>query len=244
MTENYLAHYGVIGMKWGQHLKGKDYHYKSWTTKHNEKRSVKLGKKISNSNDYVKNVKLRAKKTKIDRIVKKSKILDSREETYAKKVSAGANIATRVLSVAAFGGLGVGSKPYQQYVAMMGVHNTKTGLEGVSTKKVVAAGGSIIGGRPVSTIVKQVNVRTRTNTEKATDKKNKQEYKRLAKGAKGTAKWNKLEENFWSKYGDDKSIPVNKYGGRDPSKGSERVKKAYERKERKQRKISKKYGLD
>lgn len=132
-----LRHYGVIGMKWGvrryQNADGTlteagkmrygedgQHRYTSMWTKI-ERRGVEAAKR-RNSNQY-----------KIDKLTKraeKSQELDDRMLDYAKRVSGGKNIATRILT----GGL-VGGKPYQTILAAMNGHMDK----GITGKKVAAA---------------------------------------------------------------------------------------------------------
>ena len=161
-----IKHYGVIGMKWGQRrFQNKDgsltpagerhyaktgeygYKYKSFGTKHNERKSARLQKKIDATTDTAKRKALTEKKAKIDRRAELSRKLDAREQRYANSTSAAKNIASRALTT-------VGTKPYQQMLAMMNENR-----KGVTAKKVVAAVVAHTGGRAVSTIAKAMYIR-------------------------------------------------------------------------------------
>lgn len=151
-----LRHYGVLGMKWGVHRaasRGKEYSYKSFGTKHNERKSKRLSKKIEKAEAAGKSdkaYKLKLAKKRADIRAKRSSAMDKREEEYARLTSTGGNIALRILTAGAVGG-----KPYQQYVAMM-----KAQAPGINLRKIAAAAGAYIGGRPLSTAVKAVYIRS------------------------------------------------------------------------------------
>ena len=162
-ADAHLAHYGVLGMKWGQrHFQNKDgtwtesgkrhhqaYEYKSWTTKHNEKKSAKISKKMAKTKSDKKLAKLAEKKARYDYRAKRSKTMDKREQEYANRVSAKGNIAARLLTGS------IGTKPYQQYLAMMNAQG-----KGNTGKKLLAAAAAKQGGRGLSTLVKQAYVRS------------------------------------------------------------------------------------
>ena len=126
---NALAHYGVLGMKWGiRKFQNKDgslteagksrYKYESWTTKHQDK----LAKKYEARGNT-------AKAEKHQKLANRSRELDRREQEYAERVSTGGNIATRWLS----GDL-IGGKGYQQMLSILNGQNDK----GVTMKKIAA----------------------------------------------------------------------------------------------------------
>lgn len=166
-NENYLVHYGVLGMKWGiRRYQNKDgsltaagkkhydetgeygYRYKSWGTKHNERKLAKATAKGD--------AKAMAK---YQRRADRSRELDRREENYARSVSAGGNLATRLL-VSQF----LGTKSYQQFNAMLGVDSgfraDKSNSAGVNAAKRGAAfAAAFATGRLGSTIAKAIYIR-------------------------------------------------------------------------------------
>lgn len=152
------------------------YEYKSWGTKHNEKLAKKWADKFHEISDrpterpksgpskghsvFVdpkdgpRQIRALTKAQKYNRRYMRSKELDRRELEYATRVKTGGNIASRLLT--GYQGLyGVGSKPYQQYVAMMGAQGKgKNGL------KLGAYAASRIFGRIGSTAVKALYLRS------------------------------------------------------------------------------------
>lgn len=105
-----LAHYGVIGMKWGMrkaYAKGKDYTYKSHGQRKHEKRVNKItakaekkaakGKRLSYSDDR----KLKVSKEKLSAYQKR----DKNREDYARQTSVGKSVVKTI----AFGPLGAGN---------------------------------------------------------------------------------------------------------------------------------------
>lgn len=167
-ADAYLAHYGVLGMKWGQRRYQNDdgswteagkrrrqaYEYKSWGTKHNEKKAAKIGAKLSKKRlSARKRAALEEKKARYEYRANRSKTLDKREQEYANRVSAKGNIVARLLTKGT-----VGSKPYQQYLAMMNAQG-----KGNERQKALAAAATRVGGRVGSTIVKGAYMRRGEN---------------------------------------------------------------------------------
>lgn len=124
-----LAHYGVIGMKWGiRRYQNKDgsltsdgksrYRYESWTTKHHDK----AAKKAEDRGNMV-------KAEKHQKLANRSRELDRREQEYAQRVGTGKNLLTRWLT-----GDAIGGKGYQQMLSILGGQNES----GVTGKKVAA----------------------------------------------------------------------------------------------------------
>lgn len=105
-NEDYLIHYGVLGMKWGMHRaakKGTSYKYSSVRTKSLEKSLSKAkAKDAKNSTE-----KTKAKVNKLSSSLKTSKKTDSARLSYAKKTSVGKGIAQQML----FGP--IGARTYQ-----------------------------------------------------------------------------------------------------------------------------------
>lgn len=161
---NYLKHYGVLGMKWGVHKYQKsdgtlteagkkrygdrfpDHIYKSWATKHNEKKAAQSRAKGNEE-----------RALEYERRARRSSELDRREEQYAKRVNAGANVVLRILT-----GNRMGGKTYQTFLAMM--NGTDGGAMDNQMKKAIAFIGSSlapIGGRALA---KAIYIRSGSKT--------------------------------------------------------------------------------
>lgn len=107
MSENdYLAHYGIIGMRWGikrAEKTGKSYRYKSVEQKHYDKKVSKLssenktGKKL-NGKKLTREQRVVAKK-KLDKAESKRKLYEQRDlnrEKYVRSITVGQSIARSV----------------------------------------------------------------------------------------------------------------------------------------------------
>lgn len=170
----HLAHYGVLGMKWGQRrFQNKDgsltaagkkhydqtgeygYTYKSHATKKYDRKAAKYAVKADkvaskgyNEKNQKKSSKLIQKAEKFKNRANRSRELDTREQEYAQRVRTGGNLVARMLT----NGL-VGGKAYQQHLAM----NKDTKSTG--SKAIAALGTYALGGRLGSSIRKANYIR-------------------------------------------------------------------------------------
>ena len=151
--EDELAHYGVLGMKWGQRryqnadgsltAAGKEhYGYQSHATK-KYMRKVEKARKRGNTE----------KVEKFSNRARRSAELDRREEEGAKHVSTGKAIATRLLLG------GDMSKAYHQHLAMMGTSVNKA----TKGQKITARVLSYYGGTGYSRLLKAAYIRKGEN---------------------------------------------------------------------------------
>lgn len=104
-NEDYLVHYGVLGMKWGMHRaakKGTSYSYKSLQTKALEKSLTRAkAKNAKKGTNWTK-----AKVSRMSQLASASKKSDKKYQEYAKKTSVGKAVAQNLL-------LGPGARTYQ-----------------------------------------------------------------------------------------------------------------------------------
>lgn len=139
-----IRHYGVLGMKWGVR-KNPEYQYKSHGTKKYERKERKY--------------RARGRDDKADifaRRAEKSRLIDRREQEYAKRVKAGGNFAVRLLSSGIIGGKG-----YQRALAMLGGTGDSRPL---TLKKIGAAVTSWFAGDMGVAMLKAVYVRSGENS--------------------------------------------------------------------------------
>lgn len=147
MTEQeYLMHYGVLGMKWGVR-KAPDYQYTSRLTKKYGRKADKFAAK-GNS----------AKAEQYRQMQKRSAVLDKRQQEYAQRVSTKGNIAARLLS----GGV-IGGTSYTRILSAMGGQGS-----GNRGKKISAAILAGVGGWPMSRIINSRYVKGKTDEKSFT----------------------------------------------------------------------------
>lgn len=105
LKEDYLMHYGVLGMKWGQRRaakRGETYKYTSFTTKHHQKRAAKMqaqaDKRRGNPEAVKRVASFQKRADKASRKAKASQQYDKIQQDYAtKKAETGATIVGTLL---------------------------------------------------------------------------------------------------------------------------------------------------
>lgn len=137
----YLAHYGVLGMKWGVR-KNPEYSYTSRLTKKYGRKADKYAAKGN-----------AAKAAKYRSMQERSATLDKRQEEYSKRVTTKGNLICRALT----GGI-VGGTSYTRMLSAMGGQGA-----GNRGKKAAAAVLSYWGGWPASRIMNAMYVRGKIN---------------------------------------------------------------------------------
>lgn len=140
-NENYLAHYGVLGMKWGMRKaekSGTTYTYKSHGQKKWEKRV--------NSLTGQKNKTAKLKKAKKKLAVYKQR--DKNRQNYAKTTSVGAQIARDVLMTPLYSGMytrarASGKSIIQSFLSSYTVWDSKMSEMGTARAMVDPKSGSL-----------------------------------------------------------------------------------------------------
>lgn len=125
MTEReYLAHYGVIGMKWGVR-KNPEYSYTSRLTKKYGRKADKYAAKGNTE-----------KAAKYRSMQERSATLDKRQEEYSKRVTAKGNLICRALT-----GGAVGGTSYTRILATMNGQGASNTGEKVTAAVLAGYGG-------------------------------------------------------------------------------------------------------
>lgn len=98
--QDYIIHYGVLGMKWG-HRKaakyGRTYKFESSTTRHYKDRRDRLNVKASKAKSDKRRTKLQAKAKKANLRAVRSASLDRKAQKYASKTSTPKAVAQSLL---------------------------------------------------------------------------------------------------------------------------------------------------